>query len=105
MRVLFDACVPRPLRKHLADHDIKTAQEMGWDGLRNGNLIQVAEEQFDVLVTSDKHLKHQQNLSARKLAIIVLPTNHLPVVLRLSTKVAAALSSIAPGEFVEIAEE
>jgi len=60
VRVLFDTCVPRPLRKSLPGHDIKTAQEMGWDRLRNGDLIQMAEEAFDVLITSDQKLKYQQ---------------------------------------------
>ena len=63
MRVLFDTCVPRPLRKSLPRHDVKTAQEMGWDRLRNGDLIQMAEKAFDVLITSDQNLKYQQNLT------------------------------------------
>ena len=88
MRVLFDTCVPRPLRKGLPDHEVKTAQEMGWDRLRNGDLIQVAEEAFDVLITSDQKLKYQQNLTGRKLGIIVLPTNHLPSVLQLGSSIA-----------------
>lgn len=102
MKVLFDTCVPRPLRKHLKSHDIKTTQEMGWDSLRNGDLIQMAEEGFDALITSDQNLKYQQNLTTRKLGIVVLPTNHLPSVLRLAPQIALALSEIAPGKLVEI---
>ena len=102
MRVLFDTCVPRPLRKSLPGHDVKTTQEMGWDRLRNGDLIQMAEESFDALVTSDQNLKHQQNLTARKLGVVVLPTNHLPSVLQLAPKIALALSEISPGALVEI---
>lgn len=102
MRVLFDTCVRRPLRKRLPGHDVKTAQEMGWDHLRNGDLIQMAEQGFDALITSDQNLKYQQNLTTRKLGIVVLPTNHLPSVLQLAPKIALALSEISPGALVEI---
>jgi hypothetical protein len=81
---------------------VKTTQEMGWDRLRNGELLQVADEGFDVLITSDQNLKYQQNLTARKLAIIVLLTNHLPSVLQLAPKIVLALSEISPGDVVEI---
>ena len=102
MRVLFDTCVPRPLRQSLPGHDVKTAQEMGWDRLRNGDLIKMAEQGFDALITSDQKLKYQQNLKSRKLAIIVLPTNHLRSVVQLAPKIALALSEIFPGALVEI---
>jgi hypothetical protein len=102
VRVLFDTCVPRPLRENLPGHDVKTAQEMGWDRLRNGDLIQVAEEAFDALITSDQKLKYQQNLAGRKLGIIVLPTNHLRFVLQLAPNIALALSEMSPGVLVEI---
>ena len=102
MTVLFDTCVPRPLRKSLPGHDIKTAQEMGWDRLRNGDLIQMAEEAFDVLITSDQKLKYQQNPTGRKIGIIVLPTNHLRAVLELAPKIAGALSEVSPGVLLEI---
>ena len=75
---------------------------MGWDRLRNGDLIRMAEESFDVVITSDQNLKYQQNLSLRKLSIIVLPTNHLPTVLQLAVKIVLALSDLPPGAFVEI---
>ena len=61
VKILFDTCVPRPLRNSLPDHDIKTTQEMGWDRLRNGELIQLAEESFEALITSDQSVKYQQN--------------------------------------------
>ena len=75
---------------------------MGWDRLRNGELIQFAEEIFEALITSDQSLKHQQNLTARKLGIVVLPTNNLPSVLQLAPKIALALSGLSPGSVVEI---
>ena len=75
---------------------------MGWDRLRNGDLIQMAEEAFDVLITSDQKLKYQQNPTGRKIGIIVLPTNHLRAVLELAPKVALALSEVFPGIILEI---
>jgi hypothetical protein len=86
----------------LPGHDIKTAQEMGWDRLRNGDLIQMAGEAFDILITSDQKLKHQQNLTGRKIGIIVLPTNRLRTVLELAPKIARALSEASPGVLLEI---
>jgi hypothetical protein len=65
-------CVPRRLRKSLPGHDIKTTQEMGWDRLRNGDLIQMPEQGFDALITSDQNLKYQQNLSTRKLGVVTI---------------------------------
>ncbi len=59
---------------------------MGWDRLRNGDLIQMAEEGFDALITSDQNLKYQQNLTTRKIGLVLLPTNHLPSVLKLPRK-------------------
>ena len=75
---------------------------MGWDNLQNGDLIRAAEPLFDVLITSDQNLKYQQNLSERKLAIVVLPTNYMPDALRLAPKVAQALAGIRAEDFVEI---
>jgi hypothetical protein len=66
MNVLLDACVPRPLRKFLPDHTVRTAQEMGWGRLKNGSLLQEAEAQFDVFITTDQNLQYQQNLAGRK---------------------------------------
>jgi predicted nuclease of predicted toxin-antitoxin system len=74
MKILLDACVPRPLRKFLPDHTVHTTQEMGWGKLKNGALLQAAEPQFDAFLTSDQNLKYQQNIAGRKLAILVLPT-------------------------------
>ena len=78
MKVLLDGCVPRPLRLYLVGHIISTAQEMGWGELKNGNLLRVAEEKFELFITSDKNLKYQQKVAGRKIAILSLPTNDWP---------------------------
>ncbi len=102
MKVLLDECTPRILKRLLSSFDIVTVQELGWTGIKNGELLARAEEQFDVLVTTDKNLRYQQNLSSRRLAIIELPTNQVPVVAQLATAVQEALAAISAGDFVEI---
>jgi predicted nuclease of predicted toxin-antitoxin system len=102
MKIIFDKCVPRPLRKQLPDHEIRTAEELGWGELENGDLIRAAEQQFEAIITSDQQWKYQQNLSDRKLAILVLPTNYLPDVLELAPKIRTALDKIQPGDYIEI---
>ncbi len=102
MKILLDECTPHVLKRLLTEFDIMTVQELGWAGIKNGALLQLAEEHVDVLITSDQNLKYQQNLANRQLAIIQLPTNQVPLVIKLSTKVSEALSVVKAGEFVEI---
>ncbi|MBI5030143.1 MAG: hypothetical protein HZB51_06420 [Chloroflexi bacterium] len=73
MKILFDQGTPVPLRAYLAGHTIDTAFELGWSVLRNGELLAAAEKSgYQLLVTTDQNLKHQQNLRDRKLAVLVL---------------------------------
>ena len=100
MRVLFDHNVPHKLRHFLVSYDISTADEMGWAELENGELLGSAEEAgFEVMITGDKNLSYQQNLSHRTLAIIVLSTNNWNVVKLNSEAVLNALSVAAPRSF------
>ena len=102
MKILLDECTPHVLKKLLTGFEIKTVQDQGWSGVTNGALLRLAEEQFDVFITSDQHLKYQQNLAGRQLAIIQLPTNQVPLVVKLAPKVQATLERIQTGEFVAI---
>ena len=102
MKVLLDACVPRPLRKFLPDHTVQTAQEMGWGRLKNGALLQAVEPEFDAFLTSDQNLKYQQNVAGRKLSILVLPTNDWPTLKRMGDKIAAKVAALKPSDFVEM---
>ncbi len=77
MRILFDQGTPAPLRHALTGHSVSTAYEKGWDQLGNGDLLNAAEAAFDVFVTTDQNLRFQQNLTGRRLAILVLPTTSL----------------------------
>lgn len=103
MRVFFDECVPRPLRGLLASHEVKTAQDMGWGRMKNGELIRHAEtDGFEVFVTSDQNLQYQQNLEGRKIAMLVLSTNYWPTLTKHHALVVSALAVIQPGQYLEL---
>jgi predicted nuclease of predicted toxin-antitoxin system len=103
LKILFDEGVPRQLRRSMAERQITLVEEAGWKGIKNGRLLQLAEENnFDVLVTADQQLKHQQNLKGRKIAIIVLPYNRRKWMPLLVPKLVAALDKIQPGNYVEL---
>ena len=102
MRILFDHGTPAPLRRVLTGHVVSTAYEMAWANLDNGALIQAAESQFDVLVTTDKNLRYQQNVDGRRLAILVLPTTSWPRLRRQEQKIAAAINDLRSGDVVEL---
>jgi predicted nuclease of predicted toxin-antitoxin system len=103
VRVLFDQGVPVPLREHLRGHDVRTAFDLGWSQLSNGELLARAEKEFDVLVTTDRNLQHQQNLSGRRLAILVLPTTNWLRLQAMATRIVAELQSLPPGSYRELA--
>jgi hypothetical protein len=67
MRILLDECVPWPMHKLLSGHACSTVQELGWGGIKNGDLLQRAEGEFDVFITSDQNLRYQQNLTVDSL--------------------------------------
>ena len=103
MRVLFDQGTPVPLSRFLNSHTVTTVYEKGWSRTRNGDLLRLADqEMFEVFITTDQHLKSQQNLTDRQIAIVVLPTTSWPVIQKHTAKIAAVLDSIAPGDFIEI---
>lgn len=81
MLILFDQGTPVGIRKHLSQHTVKTAREQGWSTLTNGELLGEAERAgFEVFLTPDKNLVHQQNLIGRKIAIVVLGQNRWKLV-------------------------
>jgi len=102
VRILFDQGTPAPLRDHLPGHSVETAYEKGWSALRNGELLAKAEAEFDVLVTTDRNLRHQQNLAERRIAILVLPTTSWPRLQSISREIAAAVDSLKPGQYLEL---
>ena len=102
MKILLDESVPRLVKLRLPHLEISTVQEMGWAGIRNGELLRRAEAQFAILVTADQNLRFQQNLSGRKLAILILPTNQVPLVTQLLPAIETAITTLRPGSVVEI---
>ncbi len=72
MKLLLDECVPRRLKRDFFGHDVLTIDEAGFKGLKNGKLIDAAKQIFEVLITVDKNIRHQQNKDKLSIAIIVL---------------------------------
>lgn len=101
MKILFDQGTPLPLKYHLVDHEIQTAFELGWSNLKNGELLEAAEKSFDLLITTDQQLKYQQNLSTRKLSIVVLMTASWPRIQLHVPEILDAIDEMEPGEFVK----
>src|SRR5438067_1782988 len=100
MRILFDECVPRPLRRHLSGHTIRTVQEMGWAGIRNGELLNLAEPEFDLILSTDQNIPFQQNLKGRDVALIILVTRdtRLPNLLPFVQEIERTAQDILPGQ-------
>ena len=102
MRILFDQGTPAPLRRALTGHIVSTAYEMSWTKLDNGALLNAAELHFDVLITTDRNLRYQQNVSRRKLAIMVLPTTSRPKIKEHLSHLISAVDRLRSGDFVEL---
>jgi hypothetical protein len=103
-RILLDECIPRPLGGHLAGHYVRTAPQMGWASVVNGELIKLAEAEFDVFVTVDRGIFYQQNLRSTTLGFIVLraQSNRLEDLLPLVDDMLAALEAIKAGDRVTL---
>lgn len=92
-----------PLRQALTDHSVSTAYELGWATLKNGELLRSAEEQgFEVLVTTDTNLRYQQNLSVRRIAVVVLTTTSWPRIRGVVERVTSAVNFASAGSYVEV---
>ena len=103
VKVLFDQGTPVGLRRKLEAHDIETLNERGWDRKRNGEMLDLAEQGGDeALVTTDRNLRHQQNLRSRRIGIVVLVNARWPEVAAHTAKIAEALKTTGPGEVREV---
>lgn len=102
MKILIDESLPRSTLQILQGYNAYTVQYMGWSGIKNGVLLSLAEEQFDVFLTADKNLRHQQNFAGLRIALIVFPSNKLSVVRQLELRLTAALKEISPGMIIEL---
>ena len=103
MKLLFDQGTPVPLRNHLPDHIVETAYEKGWSNLNNGDLLSQAEaEGFDALITTDQNLRYQQNLSCRRISVVVLMTTSWPRIKNHIDLVVQAIDNLPAGSYKEI---
>ena len=103
MKVLFDNGTPRPIARSLGNAEVTLARQIGWHELKNGELIEKAEEAgSNVLLTTDKNIRYQQNVSNRKIALIVLGNSQWPQVRLHLDKIAEAVRACTPGSYVEV---
>lgn len=105
MKVLLDECLPKKLKHEVVADEVKTVPEVGWASKKNGELLRLAQLDFDVLLTNDQNLEHQQNLKRFDLAFVVLvaPTNDIEDLKPLMPAANEAMRTIQPGEIRYIA--
>ena len=104
MKVLLDECVPRKLRRAIANHEVRTVTESGWSGLKNGDLLALAEVEFEVFLTVDQNLIFQQNLQRFNIGVILMVArnNRFKTLLPLMPEVNVAIEKIKPGELARV---
>jgi predicted nuclease of predicted toxin-antitoxin system len=104
MKLFLDECVDWRLSRDLAGHDVKTARQMGWTSITNGELLALAAKHFDVFITVDRNLAFQQNIGDLPIAVIVLEskTNRLADLRTMLPKLLQALPSIQAGKLTRI---
>ena len=103
MLILFDNGTPRGLARFLTSHSVEEARTRRWEELSNGELIDVAEQAgFEVMVTTDKNIRYQQNLKARKIALVVLGNSQWPMVQLYLDRIAVAVNAATPGSYIEV---
>ena len=103
MRILFDHGTPPPLIPFLQNHTVTKAKDAGWDRISNAVWLTAAEGAgFDILLTTDKQFRYQQNLTGRKVAIVVLANSTWLVVRRYVDRVVLAVNSAVPGSYIEV---
>ena len=100
MRVLLDECLDRRLAKHIVGHEVMTVPQMGWAGIKNGELLTRAQGQFDVFVTVDRNLFFQQNLPQFNISVMILQaaTNRLNDLQPLMPKLLSVLPTVPKGQ-------
>jgi hypothetical protein len=103
MFILFDHSTPAPLASYLTEHSVTKAKDRGWDRLSNGDLLSEAEKAgYDLLLTADNNMRYQQNLTDRKIALVVLSTPQWPRVQLHIDKITAVINSVKPGGYAEV---
>ena len=102
MKVLFDEDVPGKLARSLPRHEIHTVVSMQWGGIKNGDLLRLAEGKFDLFITSDQNIRYQQNLAGRSISILELSTNKIRRIEAAADLVRTVVANINPGQFIHL---
>jgi hypothetical protein len=103
MRILFDHGTPSGIAASLSAHEVIEARDRGWDRISNGDLLRAAEDAgFDLLLTTDKRIRSQQNLMSRKIAILVLGNSTWRIVRLHLDRIALAVNEATPGSYAEV---
>ena len=103
MRVLFDQATPIPIRAYLDQHSVSTASQQGWDKLKNGDLLTAAENTgFEGFLTTDKNIRYQQDLTRRKIAIVVLGRQQWPQLRSHMEIIVQAVNKATLGSYIEV---
>ena len=100
MKILLDECVTKRLKPHLSQHEVATVTEKGWSGLKNGQLMTAATgDGFDILLTIDKNLHHQQNVGKYPLIVVVLnsPSSKLEIIITFLSAFEKQLKAFTKG--------
>jgi len=103
MKILFDNGTPKPIARRLADHEVSYARQIGWHELENGELIERAEQAgFEILLSTDKNIPYQQNISERKIALVILGNSQWPMAQLCLDRIVDAENAATPGSYVEV---
>ncbi|MFQ5629273.1 MAG: DUF5615 family PIN-like protein [bacterium] len=106
MKLLLDECVDQRLSREFKGHNVTTVPRMGWAGKKNGELLAIAQQQFDIFITTDHNLSFQQNLAKFNIAVFVLyaPTNRLVDLKLLVPEIVDALSATKTGQVLKFGD-
>jgi hypothetical protein len=103
LKILFDANTPAPLARFLRAHEVVRADELGWQDLSNGDLLNAAESGgFDLVLTCDQSIPYEQNFTGRRIALLVLSSNHWPTLRRVAAKIATAVDFVQTSQLVKL---
>jgi hypothetical protein len=104
VRILLDESLPRPLARLLPGHEIRTVAQMGWAGTRNGPLLRLAAAEFDVFLTADQNLEHQQHHATLPIAVVVVvaATNTVEAIRPLFPTLLRVLATLEPRQLVRV---
>ena len=100
MKLILDECIDRRLAKEFVGYEVKTVPQMGWAGIKNGQLLALVEAEFDVFITVDRNLSFQQNLPQFNIAVVVLQasSNRLADLKPVVPNILAILAKVVKGQ-------